>query len=71
MLRLSFYMTLQAMEKILDLGCEMGDPNRREAERAGWGEIQPNGEDQYRARQPLLLLVKFKLFLHFINIKNC
>lgn len=31
--KLNFYMTLQAMVKILDLGWEMADPNRREAER--------------------------------------
>lgn len=61
--KLNFYMTLQAMVKILDLGWEMADPNRREAERGGGGQrIQPNGEDQCRARQPLLLLVKSKFF---------
>lgn len=61
--KLNFYMTLQATVKILDLGWEMADPNRREAERGGGGQrIQPNGEDQCRARQPLLLLVKSKFF---------
>lgn len=58
-------MTLQAMVKILDLGWEMADPKRRETEMGGLrggGGVQPNGEDQCRMRQPLLLLVKSKVF---------
>lgn len=49
------------MVKILDLGWEMGDPNRRERGGGVRGN-QLNGEDQCRARQPLLLLVKSKFF---------
>lgn len=50
-----------------DLGLGMGNGRSKEKRnRNGWAVrgrgVQPNGEDQCRMRQPLLLLVKSKVF---------
>lgn len=70
--KLNFYMTLQATVKILDLGWEMADPNRREAERGGGGSgfnrmvkiSAERGSHCFCWSSP-------SFFLYFINLKNC